>query len=128
MFTREGDIMSINHTLPIDANMSQEIVDDLNQTYELLDAAMIHALRTSANLIETGRKIGLDPKSGQKLFSELAACTGAMVESRQNLVSVHQQAHRIRMRSTAAHVRMVGCPYPFIEDGESVPAKLAAVA
>lgn len=121
--------MPINRTLPLDANMSQEIVDDLHQAYELIDAAMIHTLRTSASLIEKGRSIGLDPKSGQKLFDEMAACTGAMVESRQNLVAAHQQAHRIRMRSTAAHVRMLGCPWGSLEEGEvAAPAKLAAVA
>jgi len=120
--------MPINRTLPLDANDGQAIVDDLNQTYELLDAAMIQALRTSANLIETGRKIGLDPKSGQKLYTEMAAFTGAMVEGRQKLVSAHQQAHRIRMRSTAAGVRMFGCPYPFFGESEAEPVKLSAVA
>ncbi len=119
--------MHAKHTLQLDMATSQEIVDDINKAYELLDAAMAHTLRTAANIIETGHRIGLDPKSGQKLYSGLAATTDAMIESRQNLVAVHQQAHIIRMRSTAAGARMVGCPWPFFAD-ESQPVKLEAVA
>lgn len=121
--------MTLTRNLQLDVATSQSIVDDLNQTYEALDAAMAQAFRASANMIETGRRIGLDPKSGQKLFTDLAACTGAMIESRQNLVAAHHQAHRIRMRSTAARVQMAGCPWALGEEnGEAVRVQLTAVA
>jgi hypothetical protein len=124
----EGDIMPFIETLPLDTATSQSIVDDLNHAYELLDAAMVHTLRTNAKMIETGRDIGLDPKSGQKLFTGLSACADAIMESRQNLITAHQQAHVIRMRSTAASEKMFGCPYPFGKAELEVAPRLQSVA
>lgn len=107
----------LDQSFPLERTDGQEIVNDLNQAYEMLDAVLAHSLRLSAKLVETGHAMGLDPKSGQKLFTVMSAHTETMIQSRAELLSAHQQAHRIRLRSTLRDARMWGCPY--IEEKET---------
>lgn len=98
--------------MQLDRNQSQEIATGLQEGYAKLDEALAHTLRLGAVMVETGKAVGLDPLSGQKLYSSIADCAASMIKSRDDLVAVHQQAHKIRMRSTAADVHLWGCTGP----------------
>ncbi|WP_157801216.1 hypothetical protein [Sphingobium sp. LB126] len=99
-----------DHRMPLNRNTAQAVVVDLNMAYAKLDDVLAHTLRASANMIEVGRTMGLDPLSGQKIYSDLTRCTNAMLESRQSLVEAHAKAHRIRKRSIVADEDFFGCP------------------
>lgn len=98
--------------LNLDRNDCQAIATGLQEGYAKLDDALAHTLRLSASLIETSQAIGLDPLSSQKLYASLSDCAAHMLRGRENFVTAHQQAHKIRMRSTAADVHLWGCTGP----------------
>lgn len=104
--------MSITHEqkLPLTKAEAQAIVTDLNTAYAKIDEALVHTLRTSAKMIETGRSMGLDPLKGQKIYLDMDRCATAMLESRSNLVAAHQKAHRARRVSMAWEEDLFGCP------------------
>ncbi len=89
-----------------------------------------------AAMIDTAQEIGLEPERGQKLFKKLQNFSGNVMSSREELISVHLEATRIRMRTDQAVVAD-GC-YPYypykIDDGQAEASnrtaeqKLRAVA
>lgn len=113
-----------------------EINGALRETYERLDSTLAHSLRMMAAMIDTAHEIGLEPERGQKLFRKLQTFSGNVMSSREDLISVHLEATRIRMRTDQAVVSD-GC-YPYypykIDDGQTEAAdqsgehKLRAVA
>ncbi|NWK95026.1 hypothetical protein DM806_04945 [Sphingobium lactosutens] len=119
-----------NERLPLDRNQCQDITTGLNEGYVKLDDMIAHTLRLGTMIVETGKASGLDPLSSQKLYASLADCAANMVRSRGDLVSVHQQAHKIRMRSTSADVHLWGCTIPAVASSTIAdldkPATIAA--
>lgn len=105
-----------------------ELNGQLRETYERLDGTLAHSLRMMASMIETAQEIGLEPEKGQKLFRKLQTFSGNVMSSREDLISVHLEATRIRMRTDQAVVAE-GC-YPYypykIDDGQSEAAHRAA--
>ena len=99
-----------NDRLPLTKEKAQAVVFDLNKAYAQLDDVLAHTLRASANMVEVGRQMGLDPLSGQKIYADLGRCTNAIIEGRQSLVSAHAKAHRVRKLSEMADEDMFGCP------------------
>ena len=114
-----------------------ELNSALRESYSQLDSALAHSLRMAAAMVETAQEIGLEPEKGQKLFRKLQAFSGNVMSSRDDLIAVHLEATRIRMRTDQAVVAE-GCypykPYGFssdeLETGEDAqPAqKLRAVS
>ncbi|MCB4861158.1 hypothetical protein K7W03_16330 [Sphingobium sp. PNB] len=116
----QGDPMSkADSPMPLSKNAAQTVVTDLNMAYAKLDDLLAHTLRASANMIEVGRSMGLDPLSGQKIFSDLTRCTNAILQSRQSLVEAHSKAHRIRKRSEVADENLFGCPREKMQSGKA---------
>jgi len=111
--------------LTLDRNDCQEIATGLQEGYAKFDDALAHTLRLGASLIETGQAIGLDPLSSQKLYTCISDCTTHMLRGREGFVAAHQQAHKIRMRSTAAEVHLWGCTGP-MGSVEVAPKAVAA--
>lgn len=101
-----------------------ELNGALRETYERLDGALAHSLRMMASMIDTANEIGLEPERGQKLFRKLQTFSGNVMASREDLISVHLEATRIRMRTDQAVVAD-GC-YPYypykIDDGQAEAA------
>lgn len=114
--------------LPLDRNECQDIATGLTEGYVKLDDAIAHTLRIGTMIVETGKAAGLDPLSSQKLYASLAECTANMVKSRGDLVAAHQQAHKIRMRSTASDVHLWGCTIPRIAAVPSMDDRSAVAA
>jgi hypothetical protein len=119
--------MSLNRQerLPLDRNDTQEIATGLQEGYAKLDEIIAHTFRLGATIVETGSAAGLDPLSGQKLYARLADCAANVLKGRDDLVAAHQQAHKIRMRSTQADVHLWGCTTPY---GEATGTPEVAVA
>jgi hypothetical protein len=88
-----------------------ELNSALRESYSRLDSALAHSLRMAAAMIETAQEIGLEPEKGQKLFRKLQAFSGNVMSSRDDLISVHLEATKIRMRTDQAVVAE-GC-YPY---------------
>jgi hypothetical protein len=88
-----------------------ELNGALQETYERLDGTLAHSLRMMAAMVETAQEIGLEPERGQKLFRKLQNFSGNVMSSRDDLISVHLEATRIRMRTDQAVVAD-GC-YPY---------------
>ncbi len=88
-----------------------ELNGALQETYERLDGTLAHSLRMMAAMIDTAQEIGLEPERGQKLFKKLQNFSGNVMSSREELISVHLEATRIRMRTDQAVVAD-GC-YPY---------------
>ena len=88
-----------------------ELNGALQETYERLDGTLAHSLRMMAAMIDTAQEIGLEPERGQKLFKKLQDFSGNVMSSREDLISVHLEATRIRMRTDQAVVG-AGC-YPY---------------
>lgn len=105
-----------------------ELNGQLRETYARLDDTLAHSLRMMASMIETAQEIGLEPEKGQKLFRKLQTFSGNVMASREDLISVHLEATRIRMRTDQAVVAE-GC-YPYypykIDDGQSEAADRSA--
>ncbi len=101
-----------------------ELNGALRETYERLDGTLSHSLRMMAAMIDTAQEIGLEPERGQKLFRKLQTFSGNVMSSREDLISVHLEATRIRMRTDQAVVAD-GC-YPYypykIDDGQAEAA------
>ena len=106
-----------------------ELNGALRETYERLDGTLSHSLRMMAAMIDTAQEIGLEPERGQKLFRKLQAFSGNVMSSRDDLISVHLEATRIRMRTDQAVVAD-GC-YPYypykIDDGQAQASDDATV-
>ena len=105
-----------------------ELNGALQETYERLDGTLAHSLRMMAAMIDTAQEIGLEPERGQKLFKKLQNFSGNVMSSREELISVHLEATRIRMRTDQAVVAD-GC-YPYypykIDDGQAEASDHAA--
>lgn len=105
-----------------------ELNGALRETYERLDGTLAHSLRMMAAMIDTANEIGLEPERGQKLFRKLQAFSGNVMSSREDLIAVHLEATRIRMRTDQAVVAD-GC-YPYypykIDDGQAEAADKTA--
>lgn len=119
--------------MPLEKEVAQGVVFDLNKAYAQLDDVLAHTLRASANMIDVGRSMGLDPLSGQGIYADLGRCTNAILESRGSLVAAHKKAHRFRKLSEMADEDMFGCPRGAKADrakNQVVPqeVKLSAVA
>lgn len=96
-----------------------ELNGALQETYERLDGTLAHSLRMMASMIDTAQEIGLEPERGQKLFKKLQDFSGNVMASREDLISVHLEATRIRMRTDQA-VTAAGCyPNPFSGSGQT---------
>lgn len=119
---------SNTRTLHIERDDCQVIVTGLNQGYSMLDDALAHTLRLSATIVETGKAAGLDPLTGQRLYASLAQCAANMVRSRDDLVTAHQQAHKVRMRSSSADVVLWGCTGPLSQSEAEVAAQKGSAA
>ena len=96
--------------MPLTKDAAQAVVIDLNKAYAQIDDVLAHTLRASANMIDVGRSMGLDPLSGQQIYADLGRCANAMLESRESLVAAHKKAHRFRKLSEMADEDMFGCP------------------
>jgi hypothetical protein len=113
-----------------------ELNGALRETYERLDGTLSQSLRMMAAMIDTAQEIGLEPERGQKLFRKLQTFSGNVMSSREDLIAVHLEATRIRMRTDQAVVAD-GC-YPYrpyqiddsemLVDSETPVQKLRAVA
>lgn len=101
-----------------------EINGALRETYERLDSTLAHSLRMMAAMIDTAHEIGLEPERGQKLFRKLQTFSGNVMSSREDLISVHLEATRIRMRTDQAVVSE-GC-YPYKPYGMDEDQPMAA--
>ena len=101
-----------------------ELTGQLRETYEKLDGTLSHALRMTAAMIDTCQEMGLEPEKGQKLFIGLSKFSEGIIANREELISAHLEATKIRMRTDQA-VTNDGCyPWPFGE----VEEKLKIVA
>ena len=113
-----------------------ELNGALRETYQRLDGTLAHSLRMMAAMIDTAQEIGLEPERGQKLFKKLQNFSGNVMSSRDDLISVHLEATRIRMRTDQAVVADGCYPYkPYALDADQPVAvaqsdehKLRAVA
>jgi hypothetical protein len=90
-----------------------ELNGALQETYERLDGTLAHSLRMMAAMVETAHEIGLEPERAQKLFKKLQDFSGNVMSSREDLISVHLEATRIRMRTDQAVVSEGCYPNPF---------------
>jgi hypothetical protein len=95
-----------------------ELNGALRETYERLDGTLAHSLRMMAAMIDTAQEIGLEPERGQKLFRKLQQFSGNVMSSREDLISVHLEATRIRMRTDQAVVADGCYPNPFPRSAE----------
>lgn len=104
-----------------------ELNGQLRETYARLDDTLALSLRMMASMIDTAQEIGLEPERGQKLFRKLQTFSGNVMSSREDLISVHLEATRIRMRTDQAVVSE-GC-YPYkpygLDDEEPTTAEQA---
>lgn len=96
--------------MPLTKDAAQAVVVDLNKAYAQIDDVLAHTLRASANMIDVGRSMGLDPLSGQQIYADLGRCANAILEGRESLVAAHKKAHRFRKLSEMADEDMFGCP------------------
>lgn len=99
-----------DHRLPLSTEQAQRVTANLNMSYSKLDQALLQTLQASANLVEVGISMGLDPRSAQSIFADMGRCTDAIIVGRERLIDAHEKAHKVRMRSTASEERMFGCP------------------
>ena len=90
-----------------------ELNSQLQETYAHLDSAISQALRMTASMVDTAHEIGLEPEKAQKLLRKLGAFNNNVLDSRDELISAHLEATKIRMRTDQA-VTSEGCfPSPF---------------
>ena len=82
--------------MPLTKDAAQAVVVDLNKAYAQIDDVLAHTLRASANMIDVGRSMGLDPLSGQQIYADLGRCANSILEGRESLVAAHNKAHRFR--------------------------------
>ncbi|MCB2013590.1 MAG: hypothetical protein R3E11_09970 [Sphingobium sp.] len=84
------------------------LTGQLKEAYAKLDGALSQTMRLNADMIDTAQRIGLEPETGQKLFTDFSDCIDTMMVSRQKMVTAHTRATGIRMKTNQAE-RGTGC-------------------
>lgn len=120
----ESELPRTKAELPLSREQFHDLTGQVFGAYRKLDAALVQTLRLTSDMVETADIIGLEPETGQLLFSDFSACLDNMVETRQKLLKAHRRAHVIRLRSKQAKE---GCPPPGVVATSQV-VTLAAVA
>lgn len=118
---------AIDWQMPVTHERFLHLTAQISGGYSKLDTALAHTLRMAGDMVETAEQMGLSPQVGQALFTDLARCTDAIIQSRSQFLKAHRRAHKIRRSTTVA---WEGCPI-FSEldqaDAESSPVGLHVV-
>lgn len=97
--------------LHLSEDQFQDLSGQVRVSYEKIDDLLAHMLRMNADMIDTAKTIGLEPEQGQRLFKKISVCVTDLVQGREDLVSAHLEATKIRMRTNQAE-RADGCYLP----------------
>lgn len=101
----------------------QKLSQQMKEAYQKLDGTLAHTLRMTAEMVDTANEIGLEPEKGQKLFRNLTNCSASMMNTRDELITAHLEATRIRLKTDQAETD-AGCYPIFFEIKE--PLKVVA--